>query len=302
VGCPGLSAIMAPARPDEEPRVDQQPAPWSPDPTAAAAPRRAPSFHERRLRALPVIVGLNALVFLAWLVAARGSELWSMLAVNFMVSTNRLEHGLWWTLLTAAFSHQELWHFLLNMVVLWSFGSVLERLLGARLFVTFYLVSAAASSASHCLVSSLLLGDDRIAALGASGAVSAVLIAFALSFPRHKILLFGIVPIPALIGAALFVAIDLWGLFAQTRGAALPIGHGAHLGGALCGAVLWTLVLRSRLRRASSQTRQVALSYDEVEAFDRIRAKLAAEGPEALTPKERAFLQQLRDRALGGGG
>ena len=281
--------------------MDQQPAPIQPDPGPRDLPPRAPASHVRRLRALPVIVGLNALVFLAWLVAARGSELWSLLAVNFMVSTNRLEHGLWWTLLTAAFSHQELWHFLLNMVVLWSFGSVLERLLGSRLFVVFYLVSAIVSSASHCLVSSLLLHDDRIAALGASGAVSAVLIAFSLSFPRNKILLFGIVPIPALVGAALFVAIDLWGLLAQTRGAALPIGHGAHLGGALCGAVLWAALRRGRLRSAASRSREVSLSPAEVEAFDRIRAKLNTEGPQALTPKERAFLQELRERALAGG-
>ena len=280
--------------------MDQQSDPYSPDPAPRERPPRAPAFHERRRRALPVIVGLNAVVFVAWLVAARGSELWSLLAVNFMVSTNRLEHGLWWTLLTAAFSHQELWHFLLNMVVLWSFASVLERLLGSRLFTVFYLVSAVVSSASHCLVSSFLLGDDRIAALGASGAVSAVLIAFALAFPTNRILLFGIVPIPALVGAGLFVAIDLWGLFAQTRGAALPIGHGAHLGGALAGAVLWVLVLRGRLRPVSRQTKQVPLSYDEVEAFERIRAKLNVEGPEALTPKERAFLQQLRDRAIAG--
>ena len=280
--------------------MDQNPAAFGPDPPSRAAPTRAPAPHRRRLRALPVIVGLNAVVFVTWLVAARGSELWSLLAVNFMVSTNRLEHGLWWTLLTAAFSHQELWHFLLNMVVLWSFASVLERLLGSRLFTVFYLVSAVVSSASHCLVSSFLLGDDRIAALGASGAVSAVLIAFALAFPTNRILLFGIVPIPALVGAGLFVAIDLWGLFAQTRGAALPIGHGAHLGGALAGAVLWVLVLRGRLRPVSRQTKQVPLSYDEVEAFERIRAKLNVEGPEALTPKERAFLQQLRDRAIAG--
>jgi rhomboid family protein len=280
--------------------VDQRPASFRPDPGPRDLAPRPPAFHLRRLRALPVIVGLNALVFLAWLVAARGSELWSLLAVNFMVSTDRLQHGLWWTLITAAFSHQELWHLALNMVVLWSFGSVLERLLGSRLFVVFFLISAVVSSASHCLVSSLLLHDDRIAALGASGAVSAVLIAFSLSFPRNKILLFGIVPIPALVGAALFVAIDLWGLLAQTRGAALPIGHGAHLGGALCGAVLWAALLRRRLRSAAARSREVSLSPDEVAAFDRIRTKLNAEGPQALTPKERAFLQELRERALAG--
>jgi membrane associated rhomboid family serine protease len=280
--------------------VDQHPPSFQADPGPRDLPPHPPAFHLRQLRVLPVIVALNAIVFVAWLVAARGSDLWSLLAVNFMVSTNRLQHGLWWTLLTAAFSHQELWHFVLNMVVLWSFGSVLERLLGPRLFVAFYLVSALVSSASHCLVSSLLLGDDRIAALGASGAVSAVLIAFSLAFPRNRILLFGIVPIPALVGAALFVAIDLWGLLAQTRGAALPIGHGAHLGGALCGAVLWAAMLRHRVRPAGRGPRELSLTPGEVEAFDRIRAKLNAEGPEALTPKERAFLQGLRSRALGG--
>lgn len=269
-----------------------------PAPTAAP-PRRGPSWLQRRLRVLPVILAINGVVFAAWLVAVRGSDLWSFLATNFLVSTNRLQHGLWWTLLTAAFSHQELWHFLLNMIVLWSFGSVLERLLGARRFLAFYLVSAVVSSASHCLVSSWLLGDDRLAALGASGAVSAVLIAFALSFPKHKILLFGIIPIPALVGAALFVALDVWGLSAQTRGSALPIGHGAHLGGALCGVVYWAIALRGKLRPAASRPGQITLTAEEAETFQRIRAKLDAEGPQALTPKEHAFLQEIRDRSLG---
>jgi len=272
------------------------------EPAAETAPPRprGPAWLHRKLRVLPVIVALNGLVFLAWLVAAHGSELWAFLATNFLVSTNRLQAGLWWTLITAAFSHQELWHFLLNMIVLWSFGSVLERLLGPRRFLVFYLVSAVVSSASHCMVSSWLLGDDRIAALGASGAVSAVLIAFALSFPKHKILLFGIIPIPALVGAALFVALDVWGLSAQTRGSALPIGHGAHLGGALCGLVYWAVALRGKLQPAPSRPGQVTLTAEEAATFQRIRAKLDAEGPQALTPKERVFLQQLRDRSLGG--
>jgi membrane associated rhomboid family serine protease len=279
--------------------VNQHPESLTPEQATPRPRPRNPSWLRRPLRVLPVIVAINVVVFLAWLVAAHGSDLWSFLATNFLVSTTRLQHGLWWTLLTAAFSHQELWHILLNMIVLWSFGSVLERLLGPRLFLAFYLLSAVVSSASHCLVSSYLLHDDRLAALGASGAVSAVLIAFALAFPRQKILLFGVVPIPALVGAALFVAIDLWGLTAQTRGSGLPIGHGAHLGGALCGVLFWAFYLRGRIRPALSRPAEVALTQEEAEAFDRIRAKLDADGPQALTPKERAFLQQLRDRALG---
>jgi membrane associated rhomboid family serine protease len=268
-----------------------------------AEPPQPPHWTRRRLWALPVIVGLNVVVFLAWQFAVHGTELWAVLARNFLVSSHRLEQGMWWTLLTAAFSHMELWHLALNMIVLWSFGNVLERLLGVRVFVAFYLVAAVFSSASHCLVSSLVLGNDQIAALGASGAVSAVLLAFALLFPKHKILLFAVIPVPALAGALFFVALDLWGLIAQGQGAGLPIGHGAHLGGALCGALFYVTYLKGRFSRvppAGHPRRQptIELRPEEAAEFDRLRAKLNREGPDALTPKERAFMLDLRERAL----
>jgi membrane associated rhomboid family serine protease len=261
----------------------------------------------RKLIALPIIVGINAVVFLLWQLAIKGTDLYAFMAKYFVVSTHRLDHGFWWTLITAAFSHQELWHLALNMFVLWSFGNVIERLLGFRVFVGFYLVAAVISSASHCFVSSVLIGDNRIAALGASGAVSAVLIAFALLFPRHKILLFAVIPVPAIAGALLFVAMDVWGLVAQTRGAALPIGHGAHLGGALCGLVFWASYLRQRFQvehigARSRRPGEVSLTPEEAEEFHRIRAKLDAHGPESLTPKEEAFIQRIRERAMAGHG
>jgi len=268
------------------------------------AARVPPHWTRRRLIAVPVIIGVNVVVYLAWQVAAHGSDLWAFLGTNFLVSTDRLAQGMLWTLITAAFSHMELWHLALNMVVLWSFGSVLERLWGVRLFVAFYLVSAVVSSASHCLVSSVVIGNDTIAALGASGAVSALLLAFALLFPKHKILLFAVVPVPALAGALFFVALDVWGLIAQGKGVPLPIGHGAHLGGALCGAVFYAVYLRSRMPRMSTPAADrhrptVDLTADEAADFDRIRTKLSREGPSALTPKERAFMMDLRERALG---
>lgn len=264
-----------------------------------------PHWTRRRLRAIPVIVGINVVVFLAWQFAVKGGGPWAFLAKNFLVSTHRLEQGMLWTLLTAAFSHIDLWHVALNMVVLWSFGSILERLLGARVFTTFYLVAAVIASASHCMVSSLFLHNDRLAALGASGAVSGVLLAFALMFPRHKILLFALIPVPALAGALFFVAIDIWGLLAQGRGGGLPIGHGAHLGGALCGAVFYFTYLKERFPRMPPQPAgrpqsTLELTREEAAEFDRLRTKLSREGPEALTPKERAFMIALRERALGG--
>jgi len=212
-----------------------------------------------------------------------------------------------WTVLTAAFSHSEFWHLAINMFVLWSFGTALERLWGTRIFIVFYLVAAVVSSISHCLVSTVLLGNSDIQALGASGAVSGLLLAYALLFPHHKILLMGIVPVPALMGVLAFVGIDLWGLFAQTRGGGLPIGHGAHLGGALAGAVMYFFWLRNirfaepePLRRPPPNS--AVLSPDEAQEFERIRIKIESHGPQALNPKEQDFLNRLRERALRAGG
>ena len=274
--------------------------PRSGGPPAPPQPRR------RMLRtpAVSVIIGINVLVFLAWQAASVVPGLGDFMVVNFLVSTTRLMHGYVWTLVTAAFSHNELWHVAINMFVLWSFGTVLERLWGIRIFVVFYLVAAVASSLSHCAVSSLIMGDGNIPALGASGAVSGLLLAYALYFPRHKILLFGVVPVPALAGVLAFVGVDLWGLVAQSRGGGLPIGHGAHLGGALAGALLYFFWLRATRPAPSAPARRPlaggmpGLTPEEAREFERIRIKIETWGPQALTPKEKDFLDRLRERVL----
>jgi membrane associated rhomboid family serine protease len=254
---------------------------------------------DRRSVAVPVIIAINVLVFLAWQAARVNPSLEKVMVENFLVSTSHLLAGRWWTLITAAFSHIDFWHIALNMFVLWSFGTILEKLWGTRVFVVFYFVAAVVASASHCFVSSVLMGNPNINALGASGAVSGLLLAFALLFPKHRILVFGVIPVPALVGALAFVAIDLWGLFAQTRGGGIGIGHGAHLGGALCGFVFWLVYLRTRFRRpAAGQGFQMAMNAEEIEEFQRLRQKLDREGPGALTPKEKVFLEQIRERVM----
>jgi membrane associated rhomboid family serine protease len=256
-----------------------------------------------RTPAVSIIIGLNVLVFLAWQAAPYSQPLFSFMTGNFLVSTTHILHLHVWTLITAAFSHSELWHLAINMFVLWSFGTVLEHLWGTRVFVLVYLAAAVVASVSHCAVSSFILGRDDIPALGASGAVSGLLLAYALHFPRHRILLFGIVPVPALAGVLAFVGLDLWGLVAQGRGGGLPIGHGAHLGGALAGALIYFLYLRvtystPAVRRPRPPTAAASLTPDEAREFERIRIKIETTGPHTLTPKEQAFLDRLRERVI----
>lgn len=266
-------------------------------------PAPMPDWMHRSLRVVPAVVVVNVLVFILWQAARWSPDLQGFMVTNFLVSWVHLEHGLVWTLLTAAFSHSELWHIAINMVVLWSFGSVLERLLGWRVFLTFYLTSGIVASVAHCVVS-WGMGRPEVPALGASGAVSALLLVYALLFPKARLLVFGIVPVPALAGALFFVGLDLWGLVAQGQGGGLPIGHGAHLGGALCGFLFWWFGLRGKFgpteRRDDRDQAGLRLSPEEAERFDRVRRKLSIEGPEGLSYEEAEFLRLIRERALKG--
>lgn len=168
---------------------------------------------------------------------------------NFLVSWTALTEGRWWVLLTSVFSHSMFLHILINMIVLKDFGDVVETLLGGRFFIIFYLLAGIFASICHAVVSAFLLGEPELPALGASGAVCGLVMLFSLIFPKRKILIFGLIPIPALIGAFMLIALDVWGLVAQAEGGGLPIGHGAHLGGAFAGIVAYFAAVRPQFRQ-----------------------------------------------------
>ncbi len=190
------------------------------------------------------LVIANSAVFAAWLILGQTP----FMADNFLVSWDALAAGRYWTLLTSEFSHVWYFHFFLNMLVLLSFGPIVEQTLGSGRFLRFYLTAAVVSSLSHAGVSAFLLARPDVPALGASGAISGVILLFAFMYPRAQILMFGLIPLPALVGALVFVGLDIVGLVAQFEGGGLPIGHGAHLGGAVTGLLYFLFVVRSRLR------------------------------------------------------
>jgi rhomboid-like protein len=203
-----------------------------------------------------IIIALNLVVFLMWQAPHLVGGPRFMID-NFLVSWTGLRDGRYWTLITSVFSHSAFWHFFINMYVFYSFGRIMEIVLGSRDFAIFYFVAGLVSSFSHAAVSAFLLGQPALPALGASGAVAGVLIIFALSFPREKILLLGIIPLPAIVGALAFIGFDVWGLASQAHGGGLPIGHGAHLGGSATGVLYFVFFLRRRLRQLRSREKRV---------------------------------------------
>ena len=157
------------------------------------------------------------------------------------------------TLITAAFSHNDGTHLLMNMVTLFFFGPSVIARLGASSFLGLYMASGVAANATHCATAR----HARQPALGASGAINAVVTYSVLADPFRMIVVFMEflpIPLPAIAYGGLYVGKDL----AAFLGVDLPIpgfggggsggarvAHAAHLGGAFCGAALF-LATRGR--------------------------------------------------------
>lgn len=194
----------------------------------------------RTQSAVTHIISLNIIVFLLWFLIPE------IMINNFLVSWDSVTSGRIWTLITSVFSHNMFFHIFINMYAFYGFGMVMERVLGKKRFLRFYLISGVVASLAHCIVSYGLMGEPELPALGASGAVSAVIMLFSIMFPHEKILLLGLLPMPAMTAAFLFVGLDVWGLISQTQGGDLPIGHGAHLGGSLFAVIYYFIFIKKR--------------------------------------------------------
>lgn len=137
-----------------------------------------------------------------------------------------------WQLATYMFLHGGLWHLLINMLVLWMFGSDLERDWGGRRFLTFYFLAGIGAAFFNVAVSLLAGRDVSTPTIGASGAIYAVLLAFGLLYPNRPIL---IIPFPVAIPAKVYVLIMGGITFLSSLGASGGISHLTHLGGMLVG-------------------------------------------------------------------
>jgi membrane associated rhomboid family serine protease len=137
--------------------------------------------------------------------------------------------GEYWTLLTSGFVHADLTHLLFNMVTFYYFAFPLERTIGPLRLLLLYLLALVLSNLGTFLKQR---NNPDYASLGASGAISAVLFAFAVYYPTSSFFFFPIpVPIPATIFAVVYLGIT-WYLARHSRG---HINHDAHLDGALTG-------------------------------------------------------------------
>jgi membrane associated rhomboid family serine protease len=153
------------------------------------------------------------------------------------------ERGEYHRFLTAGFVHAGTGHLAFNMITLFFFGPLLERILGPALFLILYFGSMLAA---HLLTYAMHRDDPSYSAVGASGAISGVIFAFCVFFPLQNLYLFFALPVPAILFAFGYVFGSIYAM-RQERQQGLPgnIAHEAHIGGALAG-ILLTVLLEPR--------------------------------------------------------
>ena len=230
----------------------------------------------------------------------------------FELDTEKVVYrGQVWRLLTCAFCHERfsVWHILVNMLFLYWFGRMLEPLYGSREFLLFYLTAAVVASLCHIGLD--LFTHHSVPAIGASGAVMAVIVLYAVHHPRETFYVFMMIPIEIRWLVLLYVLFDLHPVL--LRWPACPCIQGSrtprHLGGAAFGFLYAKFNLRledvwgdaRRWSRSRFGIRRKARIYQppssDLEALvDKILEKVHQQGAGSLTDVEREVLRIAGER------
>ncbi|MGQ9864440.1 MAG: rhomboid family intramembrane serine protease [Bacteroidia bacterium] len=205
-----------------------------------------------------LLIGLNVFIFLYQLGL---SEIemehlffeWGLVPLRFSDPAWALDHELsadgYHVFLTNTFLHSGWAHLISNMWTLWIFGDNVEDRMGKMGYLLFYLLCGVLASVTHFFLYSF----SAIPAIGASGAISGVMGAYALLFPHSRIIF--LVPLlfwPFFIGLPAYLYIGGWfigQLFSGTlslavEASAAGIAFWAHIGGFVAGVVLYRFFLR----------------------------------------------------------
>lgn len=179
-------------------------------------------FPEEKPRAVWALIAVNSALFL--LTGVLGFSGW---IYDFGLTPAKALSGEIWRLGTYLFLHNGALHLLFNMAALWIFGKPLERDLGAGRFLKFYFFTGIAAG----LFNAVLTPGSEAPIIGASGAIYAVFVAYAMRYPDSVLYLYFAIPLPIRKAVVILAGFELWRLAAGSQGVA-PL---THLGGMLAG-------------------------------------------------------------------
>ncbi len=241
-----------------------------------------------------------------------GSDNWLMMDALAVEPSVIAKPWLLWKLVTYGFAHHpvQIGHIFWNMFGLWIFGRDVEMVYGRYEFLRIYLFALVLGSLVWCL-REYFLGEPDIPLLGASGAVTAVILLFVFHYPKRTILLFFVLPVPAWVLGVIIIGGNVYNTLLASG--EQNVAFDVHLVGAafaICyyrfGWNIGRLMPRgggirsatSRLKpRPKLRIHDPDRRYEKQdEEADRILEKVSREGMDSLTSKERRVLEDYSRR------
>src|SRR5579863_6405292 len=199
-----------------------------------------------RFSAVIILIIANAAVFL--LQSQSPEVLEGLFALWPLQRVDPRWHFQVWQIVTYAFLHDthNLAHLGFNMLGLWVFGTGIERYVGPRRLLACYFASVVTAALTQLFVP-MLFGAPPGPTIGASGGVFGLILAYAVMFPKSKVAVYFLIPMPTWLFATLYAGIEL---LQGVTGSQSGVAHFAHLGGMVGSALVimqWRLASRKRL-------------------------------------------------------
>ena len=195
----------------------------------------------------------------------KGPYIYNILGFN----PSLLTKGFLWQPFTYMFIHSSgLLHILFNMLILWMFGSELERLWGSRFFLIYYLVCGVGAALLYSLT---LFGLSYFSitvpmntpVVGSSGAIFGLMLAYGLLFKNRILYVMMIFPMRARTFVYFLIGIEILSVLSSGLGS--PVANLAHLGGLITGLlflILWKKWSNIRISKPNRRLRIIKTEHE----------------------------------------
>ena len=183
-------------------------------------------FRYQTFGAVYWLIGINVLIYAAG--QFLGRNVWIFMMETLSMIPYRIIQDKWlWTFVSYMFMHGNFQHIFFNMLGLFIFGLHVERQMGSKEFLLYYFITGTLAGI-FSFAAYFYTRNYYVVLLGASGALFAVELAYAVLFPDSIIYIWGILPLRAPVMVLGFTALELFFSITGGRG---NVAHLTHLAG-----------------------------------------------------------------------
>jgi len=249
---------------------------------------------------IKLLISINFLIFLLQTISNQERILFQLFGI---VPTNIFFNFMIWQPFTYLFFHGGIWHVLINMFVLWMFGSELEKIWGKKNFLKYYFFTGIGSG----IITVIFSLNSSIPVVGASGAVYGILLAYGLIFPERRVYLYFLIPIKVKYFIFLIGFIAFFSSFGSNDG----ISHLTHLSGMIIGLIylksnfqfnnIKKIIFNYHFRFKNNLNKNKNQHEDDLRfEVDSILDKINKTGYDNLSEKEKIFLYEASKKLSQG--